>query len=424
MTAPNKRYAFSLAALALSACAVHEVGVGDAQSRASSRIDLSACYGAQTHCEATKLEVPRKLELPGTTFACPAASEQPLLDPEWTAVFPSSSPKVALSPDGSLWIADEGFDRSRAGAIVERYSRQGERLVESELLLPGEHDSVISTVDALALDDRGHAFIALATAVADQERGWAVFKTIWIIELDVRGEQVGLAIEVPDVSDLSLSVARDGTLVVSATKLAGHAALGRLRSDRTVAWVQTNTTQRFLTKTSCTEHDRVFVIGRSAQVYPDTGADAGSLALYDAHGNLRWDIDPGMSRDSGDFVLAADGGVVIAGDFIAPAGDPRRLFVGIHKLNEQGELVWSGEFGRLSSGTGTLGSDTDGNVYLVVDQEGRSGIRKVSADGRTCASMPWSGDFSVTKVLPAPDGSLFFAADSFTESTTIGVLVP
>lgn len=413
-------------------CPADQVPLGDAVVQ----INLDECFG--TSCEGSDV-VPRVLEAPDE-LEC-EVDEGLVGSIGWTVESVFDGAQGVVGPDDSLWIASsrQGIpDLPPSEIAIQRVDADGVETWVFDATQGTDHDFRSLEVTSMVIDTRGHGFVAVAGFVADRADGWAAVPVSWLLEIDPEGELVGEPIEIDGAGGLKLAIAQDGSLLLSAASYVDkRAVVGRLDADRTVAWVQTAMRQARIYNIASDDQGGALVYGLSAA--EEVFEFDGSLALYDANGNLLWDVDPG--NEYGHVVLDPDGNVIGAGELPDQPFDAVSSDLYVFKLSVAGETQWSVRLAdsfltpelNFMNHTGTSGFDAEGNIHLNGRdaENGPLTLYRVAADGSSCtkahvdvlASIGVSGSERIANLIFAPSGKIYFALPTVGEAPIIfGVL--
>ena len=416
----------------VGACSTQEVPLGDAVLK----ISLDQCFGDSTSCQASKVE-PRVMEAPDElTCELDAALERSV---GWTVTSHFEVALGVVAPDDALWVGSEtqGFPPDPPSEVViQRFDADGELTWMLEPTLSStDHDFWTLSVTSISFDARGHGFVVIEGWVADRVDGWATTPAAWLLEIDPEGEMIGDPIAIEGAGAIKVVSAADGSLLLSAKSYVDmRSVIGRLNADRTVAWIQTALRQLQIYQLVSDDDGGAVVYGTSAAQEIFDWDD--SIALYDASGNLLWDVHP--RTEIGNLARAPGGNVIGVGkpEYSLDQDHDRVVF----NLRLDGETEWSVRLTDTAaiedSSVWQPAVDDAGNVYLSGrdSDAGPVTLYKIDADGEHCtkahmtaiASIAVSGGDTIANLIFAPSGKTYFRLPSGVSGgpTTFGVLEP
>lgn len=402
----NRKVWLAITALsgALAACEGENVLVGTARES----LYLNVCMGANTVCEAEPSAEPLAMPAARPCNAEPALELEPDLEVDLARICTDmelcqvKASNLAVAPDGTSWVLGAFQGGTDAGELwLVRISPEGDVLDSTDPLhgmqAPPENSVLQRT--ALAVDERGHAFVMIYEMDAGPNADAPLVERSWLTEYGADGLVANGPRLLTGTGAPHLAIAGDDRLVIAANGMrnARHGVLAALDAQGAL-WSQNGVP----TNGQGAGYGVVGVAagGSGSFVLAERGRSGDTvtygLTRFDAHGNALWGRSLAPLYMNATVVAAGDGHALIG------ASMPPSFASWLGKIDEDGDVEWVYDvnigWAHYFGGTGMV-VDLERDTALVVvagglAASGNTGLTpelvELSLDGESCTrySLP------------------------------------
>lgn len=307
---------------------------------------------------------------------------------------------VATDNKGNIYISGEtsgslgGANQGLSDAWVIKCNSAGTLVWRRQL---GDKDFNTST--GVATDSRGNVYISGSTTPYSSDSKSNVTSNAWVAKYyssDVLlwEEQLGTSsndksngVATDNQNNIYISGSTDGALG-GANRGEGDAWVAKYSSNRALVWKkQLGTSGNDQSNGVATDNQgNVYIFGETNGALGGTnrGSWDAWIAKYKSTGVLAWKKQLGTSSSDTFRSVAANnkGDVYILGKTSVALGEANRLLwdAWIAKYNSTGALVWKKQLGTYSSDASmSIATDSNGDIYTVVDIQKSSGSTSIGA---------------------------------------------